>query len=348
MAFDVARIRGQFPALGNGWIHLDGIAGMLTPEQVASAVSSAIRTPLAAPGGVFPAARRAEHIAGTARKAVADLTGADPAGVVLGPNSVVLLRRLAAVLSQQWRSGDEVVVSRLDDHTNTGCWQRVAQQVGAVVRWGEIDIETCDLPAWQYENLVTERTRVVSLTAASGSVGTRPDVATVAGFAHRADALVVVDASQAAGYVPINFELLDADVIALSGRSWGGPDSGALVCRAPRMLERLPAAALDESARGPEKLELGPQAYPQLAGLATSVDYLAELDDAATGSRGARIAVSLRSLVDHHAGLLERLYAELTPLHHVEVIGNAREHIPVLAFTVRGYRARQVTEHLAE
>jgi len=157
MAFDVARIRGQFPALGDGWIHLDGTAGMLTPEQVASAVSSAIRTPLAAPGGTFPAARRAEHIAGTARKAVADLTGADPAGVVLGPNSVVLLRRLAAVLSQQWRSGDEVVVSRLDEHANTACWQRVARQAGAVVRWGEIDIETCDLPAWQYEDLVTER-----------------------------------------------------------------------------------------------------------------------------------------------------------------------------------------------
>src|SRR5699024_1602097 len=259
MAFDVARIRGQFPALGDGWIHLDGTAGMLTPEQVASAVSSAIRTPLAAPGGTFPAARRAEHIADSARKAVADLAGADPAGVVLGPNSVVLLRRLAAVLSQQWRSGDEVVVSRLDEHANTACWQRVARQAGAVVRWGEIDIETCDLPAWQYGNLVTERTRVVSVTAASGSVGTRPDVATVAGFAHRVDALVVVDASHAAGYVPINFDVLDADVIALSGRSWGGPDSGALVFRDPRMLERLPAAALDASSRGPERLGLGPR-----------------------------------------------------------------------------------------
>src|SRR5699024_10091380 len=151
-------------------------------------------------------------------------------------SSVVLLRRLASVVSQQWRPGDEVIVSRLDERTNTTCWQRVADGTGAVLRLGEVDIETCDLPAWQYENLVNERTRVVAVTAASGSVGTRPDVATVAEFAHRADALVVVDASHAAGYVPINFDVLDADVIALSGRSWGGPDSGALVFRDPRML----------------------------------------------------------------------------------------------------------------
>lgn len=347
MAFDVARIRGQFPALGDGWIHLDGDAGTLLPEQVASAVCSAVRAPLAAPGGSFPSARRTEHIAGAARQAVADLAAADPAGVVLGPSSAVLLDRLAGVLGQQWRTGDEVVVSRLDAETNIIGWQRAAQQAGAVLRWGEVDIETCDLPAWQYENIVGERTRVVAVTAASGSVGTRPDLATVVKIARRTDALVVVDASHAAGYVPINFDALDADVIAFSGRSWGGPDSGALVFRDPAVLDRLPAAAADESARGPLRLELGPQAYPQLAGLAASVDYLAALDDAATGARGVRVATSLRSLVDHHEVLLEQLYSELTPLQHVEVIGNAREHIPVLAFTVRGHRAGEVTEHLA-
>jgi selenocysteine lyase/cysteine desulfurase len=55
MAFDVAAIRGWFPALGDGWIHLDAPAGMQVPEQVATAVSTALRAPVSGPGGVFPA-----------------------------------------------------------------------------------------------------------------------------------------------------------------------------------------------------------------------------------------------------------------------------------------------------
>src|SRR5437764_11705061 len=73
MAFDVARIRGLFPALGDGWIHFDGPAGMLVPEQVASAVSTAMRAPVSGPGGAFPASQRAESIVTAARRAVADL-----------------------------------------------------------------------------------------------------------------------------------------------------------------------------------------------------------------------------------------------------------------------------------
>ena len=346
MAFDVARIRGQFPALGDGWIHLDGVSGMLVPEQVASAVSSAVRAPLAAPGHGFPGSQRAENVLGAARSALADLTGADPAGVVLGPSAAVLLSRLADVLGQQWKMGDEVVVSRLDEEANIACWQRAAKRVGAVLHWGEIDIETCDLPAWQYENLLTERTKVVALTAGSGSVGTRPDVATVAAFARKVGALVVADASYAAPYVPVGFDSLGADVIVLSGRAWGAPETGALVFRDPELLDRLPSAALDTDARGPERLELGPHAYPQLAGLVASVDYLAMLDDAATGARGDRIAAAMRSLAEYHAGLLEQLYSELALQPHVGVIGNAREHIPALAFTVTGHQAHEVTKHL--
>src|SRR5438876_561179 len=122
MAFDVARIRGLFPALGDGWIHLDAPAGMQVPEQVATAVSTALRAPVSGPGGVFPASQRAEAIVDAARRAVADLVGCDPAGVVLGPNAAVLLQRLADALGSGWLIGDEVVVSRLDHPANVAPW----------------------------------------------------------------------------------------------------------------------------------------------------------------------------------------------------------------------------------
>lgn len=282
-----------------------------------------------------------------ARKAVADLVGADPAGVVLGPSSSVLLRRLADVMSDRWTIGDEVVVSRLDEQANLAPWLQAAKRVGAVVRWGEIDIETCELPAWQYESLVSARTKAVAITAASGSVGTRPDVPTVAEFAKRVGATVVVDATYAAPFVPLDLNALGADVLVVSALSWGGPSVGALVFRDPEMIERLPSIALESNVRGPGRLELGPHPYPLLAGLIASVDYLAGLDDAATGSRRDRLVTSLGSAKSYHAGLLAQLSTDLRSLRHVMVIGDAMRRIPALAFTLAGRKAPEVAEYLA-
>jgi cysteine desulfurase family protein (TIGR01976 family) len=347
MAFDVARIRGLFPALGDGWIHFDGAAGMLVPEQVASAVSTAMRAPVSGPGGAFPASQRAESIVTAARRAVADLVGADPAGVVLGPSSSVLLRRLVDALSDRWTLGDEVVVSRLDEQANLAPWRQAAKKTGSVLRWGEIDIETCELPAWQYEELVNARTKAVAVTAASGSVGTRPDVPTIAEFAKRVGAMMVVDGTYAAPFLPLDLPEMGADVLVVSAQAWGGPSVGALVFRDPETLERLPSVSLDPNARGPARLELGPHAYPLLAGLVASIDYLAGLDDAATGSRRERLVTSLGSAKSYHAGLLAQLSTELRSLRHVMVIGDAMRRIPSLAFTIEDKKAPEVAEFLA-
>lgn len=321
---------------------------MLVPEQVASAVSTAMRAPVSGPGGAFPASQRAESIVAAARRAVADLVGADPAGVVLGPSASVLIGRLVDAVSERWTLGDEVVVSRLDEEANIAPWRRAAKRVGGAVRWGEIDIETCELPAWQYENLVNARTKAVALTGASGSVGTRPDVPTVVEIAKRVGALVVVDATYAAPFIPLDVNALGADVVVVSAQTWGGPAIGALAFRDPDLLERLPSVSLEPHARGPERLEIGPHAYPLLAGLIASVDYLAGLDDAATGSRRERLLTSLGSAKSYHAGLLAQLSTELRSLRHVMVIGDAMRRIPALAFTVADRKAADVAEYLAK
>ena len=348
MAFDVARIRGLFPALGDGWVHMDTPAGMQVPEQVATAVSTALRAPVSGPGGVFPASQRAEAIVEAARKAVADLLGSDPAGVVLGPNPAVLLHRLADAVSTQFVIGDEIAVSRLDHQQNIAPWLRIAQRAGATARWAEIDIETCELPAWQYDSLLSNRTKVVAMTAASGAVGTRPDVAKVAAIARKFEALVVVDATSAAPFVPMDITAMGADVIALSATAWGGPAVGALAFADPAMIDRLPPVALDPNARGPERLELGQHAYPLLAGLVASIDYLAILDDAATGSRRERLQTSLSSAKSYQAGLLAKLVADLRRLRHVMLIGDAMRRIPAVSFTVTGVEASDAVLRLAD
>ncbi|MGH3796470.1 MAG: cysteine desulfurase-like protein [Pseudonocardiaceae bacterium] len=348
MAFDVARVRGLFPALGDGWVHLDGAHGMQIPEQVAMAVATAMRAPVSAPGGVFPSSQRGAAIVDAARRCVADLVGVDPAGVVLGPSVAVLLQRLADALGAGWMLGDEVVLSRLDHQANVAPWVRAAQRCGATVCWAEVDIETCELPSWQYDDLVSRRTRLVAVTAASTAVGTRPEIAKIAEQARAVGAVVVVDASGAAPFVPLDAVAMGADVIAVSGWAWGGPPVSALAFRDARVLDRLPSCALDPNARGPERLELGPHPHAMLAGLVASVDYLAGLDDIADGPRRERLLTSLGSVKAYQAGLLSHLTGELRALRQVTVIGDAMRRVPVMAFTVAGRKCWDVADALAE
>lgn len=346
MSYDVARVRGLIPALGDGWLHLDATAGMQPPEGVVSAVSGAFRRRRSAANGPFPAARLSAEIDDAARLAVADLVDADPRGVVLCPGGPAeLLRRLADALGETWAPGDEVVLSRLDDAVNVAPWVWAADRRGVAVRWAEIEIETCELPVWQYDDLLTDATRVVAVTAASGQVGTRVDVAAIAERTRDTGALLVVDAAAAAAYGPVRMDAIGADVVVLDAAAWGGPHVGALVFRTPALLDRLASCSLDPAARGPQRLELGPQSFPQLAGLVASVDHLAELDDAATGTRRERLHTSLDELQFHQDRLVDDLVLDLVGAG-VTVLGSPRHRIPVLALT-HAVPAVDVAEHLA-
>ena len=126
MAFDVGRVRAAYPALADGYAYLDGAAGTQLPEPVIDAMAGAYRAGLGNSGGAFPASGRSDAITAECRRAVADLVGGQPDGVILGPNMTTLTYRLARTLAAGWRPGDEVVVTRLDHDANVRPWVQAA------------------------------------------------------------------------------------------------------------------------------------------------------------------------------------------------------------------------------
>jgi len=344
---DVARVRGLFPALADGFIHAEGPAGALMPENVAHAVSTAMRMPVADRGGVFPASGRAEALVAAARSAVADLVGGVPAGVVLGPNMTTLTYRLARALSRTWRPGDEIVVSRLDHDANIRPWVQVAQETGVRVRWAEVDIETGELPVWQYSELVTRRTRLVAVTAASNAIGTCPDVPAIAARAHAAGALVYVDAVHAAPHLFLDAAALGADFMALSAAKWCGPHVGAVVAEPELLAELEPDRLVPTPGRVPDRFETGSPPYELLAGMSAAVDHLAGLCADAGGSRRERLRRSMAAVARHESELFAWLDQALRAMRHVQVLGRPERTTPTIAFTVSGWRPRQVTADLA-
>jgi len=355
MPYDVARVRGLHPALGDGWMRFDAQAGMLIPESVATTVSTAFRgsaTNIASP---HPSARRSVAVLDAARQAIADLVNGDPGGVVLGADRSILLTSLADASSSRAGIGYEVVVSRLDDEANIAPWLRAANRYGAKVKWAEVDIETGELPAWQWESLITPPTRLVAMTTASSTLGTITDVGAVTKLMHDVGGLVVVDHSAAAPYQLLDINDVEADVVALNAPAWGGPPIGALVFRNPALIDSFGSVSMNPHASGPARLELGGHQYGMLAGVVASVEYLAALDESARGSRRERLALSMQSAGGYLSQLFDYLMASLRSLPLVMVLGrpvgvppSGGMHIPVVSFAVTGVPAERVVQRLAD
>lgn len=349
MAYDVWGVRGLFPSLGDGWIHLDAQAGMQIPDSVASTVSAAFRTSVSDPTGPYPSARRSAGILETTRSAIADLAGAAPEGVVLGPNRATLLARLASASKRRLGIGTEVLLSRLDDEANIAPWLHAAHLYGSYVKWAEVDIENFELPAWQYRELITEATTLVAVTAASSRLGVMPDVASIGKLAHEVGAMMVVDAASMAPYRSIDIEALGADVLAVDAAGWGGPPVGALVFKDPEQLERLDSQSFDPQATGPERLEVGAHQFAMLAGVVASVESLTKLGGRTTGSRRTRLVTAMNELAVYHSGLFEHLHASLRSLPLVMVLGaDGLDGVPMLSFTVAGIPATKVIQRMAD
>jgi cysteine desulfurase family protein (TIGR01976 family) len=348
VSLDVNRVRAAYPALSDGYAYLDGAAGTQVPTAVIEAIADAYRAGIGNAGGAFPASGRSDAILAECRRALADLTGAEPDGVILGPNMTTLTYRLAETLSRQWGPGDEVVVSRLDHDANVRPWVQAAARREAVVRWADVDVSTAELPASQYGDLLSDRTRLVAVTAASNIVGTRPDVAAIAAAAHAVGALCYVDGVHATPHVPVDVGSLGADFYATSAYKWSGPHIGAVVAD-PALLETLSPDKLVPAPEGvPGRFERGTPGFADLAGVVAAVEHLASLSpDSAIGRRRDRVLASMAAVEQYEAAVFARLLGGLNAMGHVTLYGKAARRAPTAFFTVSGYSPRAVAERLA-
>lgn len=348
MAYDVARVRGLHPSLGDGWVHFDAPAGMLIPDSVATTVSTAFRRSGTSTVGAHPSARRSAAVLDAAREAVADLVNADPGGVVLGADRAVLLSLLAEASSSRAGLGYEVIVSRLDDEANIAPWLRAAHRYGAKVKWAEVDIETGELPTWQWESLISKSTRLVAVNSASGTLGGVTDLRAMTKLVHDVGALVVVDHSAAAPYRLLDIRETDADVVTVNAHAWGGPPIGAMVFRDPSVMNSFGSVSTNPYATGPARLEIGVHQFGLLAGVVASIEYLAALDESARGSRRERLAVSMQSADAYLNRVFDYLMVSLRSLPLVMLIGRPEAQIPVVSFAVHKVPADRVVQRLAD
>jgi cysteine desulfurase family protein (TIGR01976 family) len=296
--------------------------------------------------GEFEASARSTETVASARRAVADLVGGEPNGVVLGPNMTTLTFHMADALSAAWRPGDEIVVSSLDHDANIRPWILAARRSGATVRWAEFDPSTGELPAETFDGLLHEQTRLVAVTAASNAIGTKPDVSAISDRARAVGAVTYVDGVHATPHGPVDVGALGADFYACSTYKLCGPHTGAVIAN-PALLEELePAKLVPAPEAVPERFERGTPPFELLAGVAAAIDWLAGLTDT-PGTRRERLLASLSAVESHLDVLLRRALEGLKAIEGVRMLGAPRRRTPTISFLVEGQPPHQVAQRLA-
>jgi len=293
--FSVEKVRQDFPILErtvNGYplAYLDSANTSQKPRAVIDAMTEHLERHNAN-------VARSVHTLGTestaayegARAKVAAFIGAAaPEEVVFTKNATEALNLVAYSFGQRLGPGDEIVISELEHHSNIVPWQLLCERTGATLRWfrltdeGRLDLSTLD-------ELVNERTRIVSIAHVSNTLGTVNPVAPVVKRAHEVGALVMLDGSQAVPHLPVDVAALGIDLLAFTGHKMLGPTGIGVLWARASVLEDLPpflaGGSMVETVTlegttflpPPARFEAGTPPIVEAVGLGAAVDYLSAL-----------------------------------------------------------------------
>ena len=351
--WDTDFVRGHFPALDQGWILMDNAGGSVVPRQVIDRVTRYMRRYQVQLGASYDLSAAAGERVEQGRRAMAELIGADPDEVVLGPSTTLNLELLAGALQPLFSAGDQLVVTNLDHEANIGVWHRLAAAAKMEVREWRLRGETAALEVEDLEQLLSERTRLVCFTHCSNITGRIHDVAAITRRAHQVGALVCVDGVAYGPHRRVDVRALGVDIYALSLYKTYGPHLGMLYLRRGLLAELGSRNHFFIDGSKPSlKLEPGNVNYELAASLPGIVEYLEAIDahhlaaaDQA-GDRVARLDRVFRRIAAHEERLAVRLLDFLGSKRGVRVIGPAtgrrEERVPTVSFVVEGRRSSDI------
>ena len=333
MTYDVTKIRSHFPSLNTGLAFFDGPGGSQVPDVVGAAIADAITKPISNRNTNTESEKNAEEIVLGFRKAVADLIDVDPGGVVYGRSWTQITYDFSRTLAKTWKAGDEVVVSRLDHDSNVRPWIQAAEAVGATVRWAEFDIATSELTVAAVEAVLSSKTKLVAITGAGNTIGTRPDLKAIGAAVHKVGALFYVDGVHLTPHAVISAKEIGADFFGFSFYKLMGPHCAAIAA-SPELLKTLNNdKLLPSTSNVPEKFEFGTLPYEIMAGATAAVDFIADMAPGAGKTRREKIVNSMNALEEYEEELLVYMESEIKALPGVTMYGHAKHRTPTLYFS---------------
>ncbi|MFH9350261.1 cysteine desulfurase [Kitasatospora sp. NPDC017646] len=357
---DTDAIRKDFPVLqrvlhdGKPLVYLDNAATSQKPRQVLEALNAYYERHNAnVHRGVHVLAEEATAMYEGARDKVAAFVNAPSRNEVIftknASESLNLVANMLGWADEPYRvdADSEIVITEMEHHSNIVPWQLLSQRTGAKLKWfgltdeGRLDLSNID-------ELITEKTKVVSFTLVSNLLGTINPVETIVRKAQSVGALVVIDASQAAPHMVLDVQALEADFVAFTGHKMLAPTGIGVLWGRQELLEDLPpflgggemieTVTMGSStyAPAPHKFEAGTPPIAQAVGLGAAIDYLQ--------------GIGMEKIAAHEHAITEYAVERLLEVPDLRIIGprTAVDRGAAISFTLGDIHPHDVGQVLDE
>jgi len=346
-AYDVGRLREDFPALGmqiygKPLVYLDNAASAQKPKAVLDRLQHAYTAEYAnVHRGLHYLANVATEAYENAREKVrAFINAARTEEIVFTRNATEAINLVAYTFGRErLRAGDEIVLSIMEHHSNIVPWHFLRERQGAVIKWAPVDDEGNFLLD-EFERLLTARTRMVAITHMSNMLGTVVPVKEVVQRAHARGIPVLLDGAQAGVHLDVDVQDIGCDFYVLTGHKLYGPTGiGVLYGKHEHLAAVPPFNGGGEMIREvfedriiygepPHKFEAGTPPIVQAIGLGAAIDYVNSIGK-------SRIRA-------HEASLLKYATERLREINALRIFGAARDKGPIISFEVQGAHPHDV------
>ncbi|BCW89498.1 Cysteine desulfurase [Alphaproteobacteria bacterium SO-S41] len=346
-AFDVARIRADFPILsreiyGRPLVYLDNAASAQKPQSVIDAMSRFMET------GYANVHRGVHYLSATATDAYEAARDAAQLYVNAAKREEIILTHGGTeafnLVAESWLSpriqpGDEIIVSEMEHHANIVPWHFLRERQGAVLKWARIaDDGALDLD--HLASLIGPKTKLVALTHMSNVLGTVTPAAEIVRLAHAKGVPVLFDGCQAAVHASVDVRALDCDFYVFCAHKLYGPSGiGALYAKTEHLAAMRPYQGGGDMIREvgfdtityadpPHRFEAGTPPIVEGVGWKAAFDYLNTLDRAAAH--------------EHEQALLAYATKQLSDLNWIKMFGSAPGKGAIVAFEADGVHAHDL------
>ena len=346
-ALDVERIRRDFPVLhqhvhGKPLAYLDNAATTQKPKQVIEALTHYYSFDNAnIHRGVHQLAERAtRHYEESRIKAQRWINAADAREIIFVRGATEGINLVAQTYGRaNVRSGEEVIITGLEHHSNIVPWQILCEEKDARLRVipindrGEILID-------RFRELLNERTRLLAIGHVSNALGTINPIREVIQLAHASNVPVLVDGAQAVPHLKVDVQALDCDFYAFSGHKMYGPTGLGILYGKTKLLEAMPpyqgggdmirSVTFEKTLYNdlPYKFEAGTPDIAGVIGLGAAIDYLGE--------------IGIQNIAAYEEDLLSYAEEKISRLAGVRIIGTASRKASVISFVIDGIHPHDV------
>tara|TARA_B100000767_G_C19774949_1_gene542049 strand:+ start:747 stop:1949 length:1203 start_codon:yes stop_codon:yes gene_type:complete len=340
------KIKNDFPIFDSSdLIYLDNAATTQKPQSVISAVDAFYKeTNANVHRAIYSIGNEATKRYEDSREKVSSFINAPSSKeVIFTSGATESLNLLAYSLVSTLESGDEILLSEMEHHSNIVPWQIMAKKFNLIIRYLPID-EIGELDLSNSEDFFTKKTKIVSIAHVSNVLGTINPIKKLAAMAHNVGAIFIVDGAQGAPHTKVDVKEFDCDFYVFSGHKMLGPTGVGILWGKTKLLEEMDPfmgggemiedVSFEESTWNniPYKFEAGTPNIAQAIGLGAAIDYLN--------------IVGMENIQNHERELTKYALKQVSQIKNIKIHGTSNNKSGVISFNIKNIHPQDLTQFL--